>query len=44
MIFEEMGELNLTSIDQSILSLIEFYKKTLTSDDLKSFAEKNFAK
>jgi UDP-glucose 4-epimerase len=43
-IIEEMGELNLTSIDQSILSLIDFYKKTLTRDEIESFAEKNLAK
>jgi UDP-glucose 4-epimerase len=43
-IMEEMGDLNMTSIDKSILDLIEFYKETLTTNDLESFAEKNFAK
>jgi UDP-glucose 4-epimerase len=43
-LIEEMGELDLSNMDQSILRLIEFYKKTLSSKDLESFAEKNCAK
>jgi len=43
-LIEEMGELDLSNMDQSILRLIEFYKETLSSKDLESFAEKNCAK
>jgi|TARA_B110000037_G_scaffold159063_1_gene179460 GDP-L-fucose synthase len=37
MIFDEIGEFDFTSFESSISRLIEFYKKTLTDEDIEIF-------
>ena len=38
-LFNEVGGFKFTSFEESIESLIEFYKKNLTSEDIESFKQ-----